>query len=87
MTQHDPEIAKQRASQDLEWIRMLRQQPGWDGWWLRRLKQKADTEAAEMKSGETLEKRELARQRLLFLEEIIRMPQTDEQACRSIVGA
>lgn len=82
----EADVARQRAAQDIEHIRAIRNHPAWGAWYMRRMKQKIESEAAVMKRGVTLDERELARQRLLLLEEIAGMPEADESACRRILG-
>ncbi len=72
MSQNDSRVFRERATRDKAAIIELRQNTAFNGYFMRRVKEKISEGTTQMKTGDTIEKREAARQSVLFYEEIER---------------
>lgn len=72
MSQSDTQVFRERAIRDKSAIIELRQNPAFNDYFMRRVKEKIADGTLKMKTDDTIEKREAARQSVLFYEEIVR---------------
>lgn len=74
----------ERVRKDLEHIRQLRQSDAWSLYFTRRLAAKREIMLNEfLNDSMTAEAREALRQRILFLDEITSLPESDERSALS----
>jgi hypothetical protein len=85
----DAEVSVERALKDLAHIKELRESTAFNDYWLRRLKMKREEMWGHLLNDppEVLnkDKREELRQVILFCDEVLKMPESDEIGCRRLL--